>query len=63
MKWFKKILKLLGFFLFAILLSACLVIGVAPVLPKRKEQFAVEIKIEVVEKKETNTVKMNDIIQ
>lgn len=31
---------------FAILLSVCIFLGVAPVLPKRKEQVTIEIKME-----------------
>jgi hypothetical protein len=55
---FKKIMKFSGFLLFAILLSVCMVTGVAPVLPKRKEQVTIEIKMEAVEKKEDATEKV-----
>jgi hypothetical protein len=34
-----------------------MVIGVAPVIPKRKEQFAIEIKTEESQKKEESTEK------
>jgi hypothetical protein len=37
------------------MLAVCMVIGVAPIIPKRKEQFAIEIKMEETEKKEKST--------
>ena len=43
-----NIKKLVGIFrlvLFALMLSVCMVLGIAPVLPKRKEETAVEIKL------------------
>ena len=55
MKSLKKILKLSGRILFALLFSLCMVIGVAPVIPKRKEQFNIEIKAEPGDKKEAIT--------
>ena len=38
--------------------SVCMVLGVAPIIPKRKEQVAIEIKMEESENKtdETETV-------
>jgi hypothetical protein len=30
--------------LFAFMFSVCMVMGVAPIIPKRKEQFTIEIK-------------------
>ena len=52
MKRLKSIVKLCGYFFLILLISVCIVFGVAPVLPKRKEKFATEIKKESVEKKE-----------
>lgn len=31
---------------FAFMLAVCVIMGVAPVIPKRKEQFAIEAKME-----------------
>ena len=47
-----KIMKLSGMLLFACMLSLCMVMGVAPVLPKRKEQYAIEMTVEQADKKE-----------
>jgi hypothetical protein len=44
------------------MLSVCLVIGIVPVLPKRKEQALIEVKIEETEKEGNNTVHLNDAI-
>jgi hypothetical protein len=50
--------------LFIIMLSVCSVIGVAPVFPKRKEQFSTEIKIDNTDKKENaaTSIKTSDNI-
>lgn len=45
-------MKLFGYFFLILLISVCIVFDVSLVLPKRKEQFAIEIKIKVAEKKE-----------
>jgi hypothetical protein len=37
--------------------AVCMVMGVAPVIPKRKEPFAIEIKMEETGKKEETTEK------
>ena len=55
MKRLKKICKLTGRIIFALMLSVCLVMGVAPVLPKRKESFAIEVQAEETEEKENTT--------
>ena len=31
---------------FAFMLAVCVIIGVAPIIPKRKEPFSIEVKIE-----------------
>lgn len=45
-------MRLFRIFLFAIMLAVCIVVGIAPVIPKRKEQFEIEVKID---EKETDT--------
>jgi hypothetical protein len=52
MLFIKKLFRLIGLLLFAIMLSVCMVAGVVPVLPKRKEQVDIEIKMEPEKKKE-----------
>jgi hypothetical protein len=44
-------------FIFGFMLAVCMVMGVAPVIPKRKEQFVIEIKMEETEKNEDTTLK------
>jgi len=41
--------------LFALMLAVCMVMGVAPVIPKRKKEIAVEIKMEETENNEAGT--------
>ena len=60
MKSLKKICKLTGRIIFALMLSVCLVMGVAPVLPKRKESFAIEVQAEETEEEEDYTVFYKD---
>ena len=36
--------------LLAFMFAVCMVIGIAPVIPKRKESFEIEVKIEETEK-------------
>jgi len=47
-------MRLFRIFLFAFMFAVCMVMGIAPVIPKRKESFQIEIKLEENEK-ETNT--------
>ena len=56
MKILKGLLKFSGRLLIGIMFAACMVAGVVPILPKRKEQFAIEIKMENVEKDNKNSV-------
>jgi len=58
MNYIKRILCFSRIFLFAFMFSVCMVLGVVPIIPKRKEQVAVEIKMEESENKmdETETV-------
>ena len=51
----KKCLKFSGQLLFACMFAACMVVGVVPIIPKRKEQFEIEIKVEQTEREMKNT--------
>jgi hypothetical protein len=42
----KKLMRFFRNFLFAFLFAACMVMGVLPVIPKRKERFEIEIKMQ-----------------
>lgn len=42
------------------MLSVCIVLGVAPVIPKRKEEYTIEIKAEEREIKQTDTAGLDD---
>jgi type IV secretory pathway component VirB8 len=46
MRNFKNLMRFFRLLLFAFMLAVCMVMGIAPVIPKRKEQFAVEIKMQ-----------------
>jgi type IV secretory pathway component VirB8 len=54
---FKRMLRFCRMLIFGFMLAVCMVIGVAPVIPKRKEQFVIEIKMEEKEKNEDTTLK------
>ena len=43
---------------FAFMLAVCVIIGVAPVIPKRKEQFAIEVKMEQTQNEEEKTISL-----
>ena len=58
MIFLKKLTKFLRLFLFAFMLSVCMVLGVGPVIPKRKEQFSIEIKMETTENEDVKTVRL-----
>ena len=45
-------MKLSGTLLLAFMLSVCVVMGIAPVIPKRKEQYAIEMTVEQADKKD-----------
>lgn len=51
----KKCLKFSGQLLFACMFAACMVLGVVPIIPKRKEQFEIEIKMEQTDKEAKHT--------
>lgn len=51
----KKIKPIIRFFrilLFAFMFAVCMVMGIAPVIPKRNEEFEIEIKVTDTESKE-----------
>lgn len=50
-KIIKKVIRFSRIFLFAFMFAVCLVMGIAPIIPKRKEQLEVEVKMEETEKK------------
>ena len=52
MKTLKTIAKLLRLLFFSFMFAVCMVLGIVPIIPKRKEEYAVEIQIEASEKKE-----------
>jgi hypothetical protein len=54
----KKLSRILWILFFAILLSVCIFLGVVPVLPKRKEQVAIEIKMEPEKEKAGSSEKL-----
>ena len=54
MNAFKRMARFLRLLLFSFLFAMCMVTGVVPFIPKRKEEIAVEMKIDVEEKKEDN---------
>lgn len=43
-------MRLSRIFLFAFMFAVCIVMGIAPVIPKRKNQFGIEVKMEENEK-------------
>jgi len=46
MKLLKKLSLYAGRLLIACMFAICMVIGVVPIIPKRKEQFEIEVKLE-----------------
>ena len=51
MKWIKNIFRFFRILLFAFMFSVCMILGVVPIIPKRKEQPEIEIKMEEAEEK------------
>jgi hypothetical protein len=49
----KIIFRFLRILLFAFMFSACMILGVVPIIPKRKEQHEIEIRIEEADEKTT----------
>ena len=43
---------------FAFMLAVCMVMGIAPVIPKRKEQFAIEVKMEQPQNEDGKTISL-----
>jgi hypothetical protein len=55
MKMLKRLIKFSGLLLIGFMFAVCMVIGVVPIIPKRKEQFEIEIKMENAEKELKST--------
>ncbi|MEP6750912.1 MAG: hypothetical protein ABJB86_24470 [Bacteroidota bacterium] len=54
MNMLKKLARFSGRLLVGFMFAVCMVIGVVPIIPKRKEQFSIEVKMEKVEKETGN---------
>lgn len=50
----KKLTRILHRAFIGFILAVCIIMGVAPVIPKRKEQYSIEVKIEEKEKNNTS---------
>jgi type IV secretory pathway component VirB8 len=59
MKTSKRVFRFFRILLFAFMLAICMVIGIAPLLPKRRESYAVEIKMEETESNDGNNSTIN----
>lgn len=55
MKMLKKICRFSGLLFIGFMFAVCMVTGVVSIIPKRKEQFAIEIKIENIEKEDQHS--------
>lgn len=55
MKKIKQLIWIIRVLLFAFMLAVCMVLGIAPVIPKRKEEISIETKIKETEKPELTT--------
>ena len=60
MRTLKTMAKLLRLLFFSFMFAICMVLGVVSVIPKRKEEYAVEIQIEAFEKKEDEATKTTE---
>jgi hypothetical protein len=56
----EKLMRFLHTIIIGFMLSVCIVLGVAPVIPKRKEEYTIEIKAEEREIKQTDTAGLDD---
>ena len=61
MKSAKQLIRFLRTVLFGFMLAVCVVIGVAPIIPKRKKQFTIEIKMVEPGGIENTTAKINGV--
>jgi hypothetical protein len=52
MKILKKIVRFFRVLFFAFMFAVCMVMGIVPIVPKRKEECEIEIKIADTEKEE-----------
>lgn len=55
MPFLKKVFRFSGILLIGLMFAVCMIVGVVPVLPKRKEQFVIETGIENTEQETKNT--------
>ncbi len=44
MSYLYKAIRLFRILLFAFMFAVCMVLGIAPIIPRRKDSFAIEIK-------------------
>jgi hypothetical protein len=61
-KTLNKAFRFCRLFLFAFMFAVCMVMGIAPIIPKRKEEQEVEIKIEQ-QTTEENTEEKTNIVK
>jgi hypothetical protein len=59
MRNFKTLMRIFRMLLFGFMLAVCIIMGVAPVIPRRKDEVAIEIKAEETEKNEAFTAAIN----
>jgi len=52
MQLLKKLLKFTGLLFIGFMFAVSMVLGVVPIVPKRKDQFEIAINIDKIEKKE-----------
>jgi hypothetical protein len=52
----KQLIRHLRILLFAFMLAVCMVLGIAPIIPKRKDEIAIEIKMKETAPAEKSTV-------
>ena len=50
MRMLKKMLKFSGMLLIGFMFAVSMVLGIVPIVPKRKEQFEIEVKMDEIEK-------------
>lgn len=61
MKFIKKLISFLRLLLFTFMLAVCMVMGIAPIIPRRKEQFSIEVKTEQTQSENKKTVSLEQL--
>jgi hypothetical protein len=61
-KTLNKVFRFCRLFLFAFMFAVCMVMGIAPIIPKRKEEHEIEIKIEQ-QTKEENAIEKTNVVK